>query len=256
MPAFTILIMRKDDPGRRPLTVHISSGLLWSFIILAIGLPVVGFLLSAGWLAPTLLKLDFKNMKQAVVNAEQNIQPLQKQNSSLASLNQRLVQQLQAEREARASAEAKLTMAETAHGESSGHLTELEGEVVDLKRSVAVYERLLKPKMAHEMLDCVDISITPAANQVNYEINFAKVGKTQVLPASLTARIHALAGDNAVTLSQTDSGRYESTQMLNPARSLKLQGAIAAALPAGTTRVLDIKVYDGSDMVASCWKMF
>jgi hypothetical protein len=92
MPAYTILLMRKDDPGRRPVTIHISSGLFWSFITLAVGLPIGGFLVSAGVLAPAWLKLNVQNMKQEVENAQQNMGPLQQQNTNLTTQAQKLQQ--------------------------------------------------------------------------------------------------------------------------------------------------------------------
>ncbi|HEX2858936.1 MAG TPA: hypothetical protein VHP58_01885 [Alphaproteobacteria bacterium] len=256
MPAYTILFMRKDDPGRRPLTVHVSSGLFWTFIVLAVGLPICGFVASAGFLAPAWLKLNVKNMQQEVENAQQNMGPLQQQNTTLTTQAQKLQQQLQVERETRAGIEAKLTMAETARTEAGSRLTELESELVDLKRSVATYEHLLKPKLSRELLECVNIDIKPAGTAVDYQVNFAKVGKTTELPKSLTVQVRALSGDNAVTLGQSANQGFKTTQALNPATSLVLKGNLSANLPASANRLLDIKVLDGAETVASCWKMF
>jgi hypothetical protein len=256
MPAYTILLMRKDDPGRRPVTIHISSGLFWSFITLAVGLPIGGFLVSAGVLAPAWLKLNVQNMKQEVENAQQNMGPLQQQNTNLTTQAQKLQQELQSEREARAGVEAKLTMAETARTEAGNHLTELESELVDLKRSVATYEHLLKPKLSRELLECVNIDIKPAGNVVGYQVDFAKIAKTATLPQTLTVNIQALAGDNAVTLGQSAGQGLKTTQVLKPSQSLVLKGSLTSNLPNSGNRLLDIKVQDGNDTVASCWKMF
>jgi hypothetical protein len=256
MPAYTILLMRKDDPGRRPTTIHISSGLFWTFILLAIGLPVGGFLVSAGFLAPAWLKFNMQSMKQEVENAQQNMEPLQQQNTNLTTQTQKLQQLLQTERETRAGIEAKLTMAETARTEAGSHLTELESELVDLKRSVATYEHLLKPKLSRELLECINIDVKPVANAVTYQIDFAKISKTASLPQTLTVNVQALAGDNAVTLGQSAAQGGKTTQVLKPGQSLQLKGGLNSTLPNTGNRLLDIKVQDGNDTVASCWKMF
>jgi hypothetical protein len=44
--------------------------------------------------------------------------------------------------------------------------------------------------------------------------------------------------------------------VLKPSQSLVLKGSLTSNLPNSGNRLLDIKVQDGNDTVASCWKMF
>jgi hypothetical protein len=258
MPAYTILFMRKDSTDRRPHTIHIGVKLFWFLLLTAIGLPILGFLVSFGILGPAWLKLDFENMKQSVDEAKQSIQPLQQQNAELATKKQTLEQQLQAEREGRAKAETEVTMSRTARAEAASRMAEMEGELITLKKSLATYEKLLKPKLEREMVQCVDLSAAYANGQVTYKSNFAKVSKNMNVPNGLIARVRVLSGDNAVAMEQGQAGGAVVNHNLDLSRTSSLKGQIplAASVAEGTTRLLDIKVFDGAKPIGYCWKAF
>jgi hypothetical protein len=260
MPGYTILFMRRDATDRRPKTLHIGVGLFWFLILTAVLLPVAGFLISFGILAPTWLKLDFKSMQESVAEAKENLQPLQKQNADLAAKKQQLETQLQSEREARASAEAEVTMSRTARLEAANRMAEMEGELITLKKSLAVYEKMLKPKLERELVQCVNFEADYDAKTgvVDYKSNFAKMVKSVAVPNNLSVRVSVHTGDNAMAMQQGENASQSVTHTLDLTRSSTLKGTLnlPAAQAEGTTRVIDIKVSDGSKPVGYCWKAF
>lgn len=258
MPAYTILFMRKDVTDRRPLTIHIGAKLFWFLILFAFGAPVLGFVVSAGWIAPFWLKFNMHSMEQAVEKAEQNLQPLQEQNADLAARKATLEEQLKNAREALALAETKMTMAETARTEATTRLAAAETELITLKQSLATYEKLLKPKLDRELVQCVNLEAAVSGANVTYSTTFSKVTKTAKVPDKLTVRVRSLVGDNAVVMEQAQSGANSAnlTLEINKSPSVKGQLALPASGAAGSTRMLDLKVYDGNTPVGYCWKTF
>lgn len=252
MPAYTIMFMRKDSTDSRPRTIHISARLFWSIVLLSVALPIAGFVLSAGWAAPALLKLNFKSMEAKVQQAEQTT----KQNETLAEQLDKVKVQLDTERKARAEAEARVAMAETARSTSTGRLTELEGENINLKRSLVTYEKLLKPKLAKELVQCVDLSATYADGQIAYGATFSKISAAAKLPDNLVARVRVLAGDNAVAMEGASSGQTQVNVPLNLSKQQRIKGSVALQLPPDTTRLLDIKVFQDTQVIGYCWKSF
>lgn len=258
MPSYTILLMRQDRTDKRPFRIHMGVKTFWFLVFLAIGLPIAGFLISVGILAPAWLKLDFKSMQQSVEEAEHSLQPLQQQNAELASKKQQLETQLKQVREEHAQAETEITMARTARMEASSRIAQMEGELITMKKSLASYEKLLKPKLERELIECVDTTATFENNQVSYKSNFVKVSKSATIPSTLQAKVRVMAGDNAMVMEQGQSANTTVTHSLEMARSQSIKGTIQlpATQAAGTTRVLDIKVFDGNKPVGYCWKAF
>jgi septal ring factor EnvC (AmiA/AmiB activator) len=258
MPSYTILLMRQDRTDKRPFRIHLGIKTFWFLVIMAVGLPIAGFLISVGILAPAWLKLDFKSMQQSVEEAEHSLQPLQKQNAELASKKTQLEAQLKQVREEHAQAETEITMARTARAEASNRIADMEGELITLKKSLASYEKLLKPKLERELIECVDTNVTYANNQVSYKSNFMKTSKTASVPAVLQARVRVMAGDNAVAMEQSETGNNVINHTLEMARSQSLKGTInlPATQAAVATRILDIKIFDGNKPVGYCWKAF
>lgn len=259
MPSYTILLMRQDRTDMRPFRMHVGVKTFWILILLAIGLPIGGFLISVGILAPAWLKLDFKSMQQSVEEAQHNLQPLQEQNADLASKKQQLESQLKQIREAHAQAETEVTMARTARLEASSRIADMEGELITLKKSLASYEKLLKPKLERELVQCVDLIASYNDGEVSYKSNFVKVSKSATLPASLTARVRVMAGDNAMAMEQGQTGSTVVNHSLEMSRSTSLKGKIplpATQATGGATRMLDIKIFDGNKPVGYCWKAF
>lgn len=258
MPAYTILLMRADVTDRRPVRMNIGTRLFWCLLVLAFGAPIVGFMISFGWLAPTWLKLNVETMAEAVEQAEKDLQPLQQQNAELASRIRTLEPQLQTARESLAQAEARATMAETAKNSAAERLATLEGENINLQRSLATYEQLLKPKLERQLVQCVDLKARVNAQGVSYNTTFTRIDKAKMPPA-MTVQVRVLSGDNAVSMEAGASQANTITHQLDMQRSQKISGAVvlpASAANNKTTRVLDVKVYDGSQTVGYCWKAF
>lgn len=258
MPSYTILFMRKDVTDRRPVTVHISGKLLWTLILTAVALPIIGFMVSLGFVAPAWLKVNVHSMEQAVETAEKTLQPLQQQNADLAKRKGEMEAQLKQLRELLAQTETKFTMAETARTEASTRLGNAEAELITLKKSLATYEKLLKPKLSRELVECVDLTADYSNGQVSYKTSFAKISKTSKVPDLLTARVRVLTGDNAVAMEQGQTGNNTVNHQLeiNRSPSLKGQLALPSTQAEGTTRMVDVKVYDGNTPVGYCWKTF
>lgn len=258
MPSYTILLMRADRTDMRPFRAHIGVKTFWFLLLLAIGLPIFGFLISVGVLAPAWLKLDFQSMQQSVEEAQHNLQPLQQQNAELSTKKQQLEAQLRELRTSHAQVETEVTMARTARTEASSRIAEMEGELITLKKSLASYEKLLKPKLDRELVECVDLVASYENNQVNYRTNFVKVAKSASLPERLNARVRIMAGDNALAMQQTQGTGNAINHNLEMARSPSVKGSLPlpASVADGTTRLLDIKIYDGTKTVGYCWKAF
>lgn len=253
MPAYTILIMKRNETDRRPITLHVSAALFWSTIILAVALPVLGFLVSVGWVAPAWLKLNFKSMEHQVEVAEKVKKEGEEAKQELATL----LAKLDDERKARAEAETKTTMSETARSEATAKLTQMEGEMLALKQSVATYEQLLKPKLERELLQCVNLTASVGeGNKVSYSLSFAKLAQSTKLPEGLTARVRVIAGDNALAMSASTAKDTIVNHTLDT-KDLAIKGTLAVQLPPDTTRLIDVKVFDKtSKPVAYCWKTF
>lgn len=258
MPSYTILLMRQDRTDKRPFRIHMGVKTFWFLLLMAIGLPIAGFLISVGILAPVWLKMDFKSMQQSVEEAEHSLQPLQQQNAELAAKKQQLEAQLKEVRESHAQAETEITMARTARMEASSRIAQMEGELITLKKSLASYEKLLKPKLERELIECVDTTASFENSQVTYKSNFVKVSKSTTLPKVLQVRVRVMAGDNAMAMEQGQAGNTVVNHSLEMAKSQSVKGTIPlpATQAAGTTRVLDLKVFDGNKPVGYCWKAF
>ncbi len=258
MPSYTVLLMRQDRTDLRPFRMHIGVKMFWFLVLLAIGLPIGGFLLSVGILAPAWLKLDFQSMQQSVEEAQHSLQPLQQQNAELAAKKQQLEEQLQQTREAHAKAETEITMARTARTEAASRIADMEGELITLKKSLASYEKMLKPKLDRELVECVDFTATLNDGAVAYKTSFVKVAQSATMPARLTARARVSVGDNAMMMEQGHSGATVVNHTLEMSKAPNLKGSIplGQAQSSGATRVLDIKIFDGSRAVGYCWKTF
>jgi hypothetical protein len=250
MPGYTILIMRRNATDRRPITLNVAGWFLWSALFLAIALPIGGFLVSVGYVAPAWLKLNVQSMQHQVEEAEK----IKSSQAEVQGEMERLRGQLDEERKLRAEAETKLTMAETARAEATTKLTDLEVEAVTLKRSVATYEQMLKPKLARELVQCVNFEVAQTKpGTVSYGVSFAKLTKSEALP-KLNVRIRVVAGDNAVALESSSSGKTVTVPL---EKDLRVKGEMAVSLPADVTRLIDVKALDESGKpVGYCWKTF
>ena len=251
--AYTILIMKRNETDRRPITLHISAKLLYSAIVLAVALPVLGFLVSVGWVAPAWLKMDFNSMRHQVEQAEKVKEEGEAAKADLATLQAKLDD----ERKARAEAETKTTMAETARTEATTKLTEMEAELLTLKQSIATYEQLLKPKLERELLQCVNLTASAKGNMVSYSLNFAKITQSSKLPDGLTARVRVSAGDNALAMTAGSAKDKVVNHQMDAKKDLSLKGELQTDLPPDTTRMIDVKVFDATNKpVGYCWKTF
>lgn len=253
MPAYTILIMKRNETDRRPLTLHISAFMFWAVIGLAVALPIVGFGVSVGWIAPAWVKLDFSTMEQRVHLADKALE----ENSALQQQMDDLKKQIDKERAAHAEAETKVTMAETARVEATTKMTQMEAELITLKRSVATYEQMLKPKLARELLQCVNLDAKLENGTVRYSTSFAKISQNMKLPNKLTARVRVVVGDNAMTMQSDTAKNLQVSHVLDAAKGLDIKGTLALDISADATRLLDVKVFDDANKpVAYCWKTF
>ncbi|PIZ31771.1 MAG: hypothetical protein COY40_01195 [Alphaproteobacteria bacterium CG_4_10_14_0_8_um_filter_53_9] len=252
MPAYTILIMKRDELDKRPVTLHIAGWVFWGAILSAIAVPIIGFALSAGWAAPTWMKLNFARMEEQVAGAKQTEQT----NADLTAGKQKLEEQLQAAMSARAEAEARLTMAETARVEASSRLGELEGEVLNMKKELAAFQNLLKPKLDKELVECADLSVRTNDKGIVYSATLSKISRSAKLPDDLKARVSIMAGNNIVALDQSGKSIKPKIFTLDFTKSPKLEGEINHVLPEGTTRLMDIKILNDTQVVGYCWKSF
>ncbi|MCA3244436.1 MAG: hypothetical protein INF43_03905 [Alphaproteobacteria bacterium] len=251
--------MRTDATDRRPWRMNIGRVTFWLLVVTACSLPVLGFFVSVGWIAPNWLRFNMNSMKEAVAEAEATLQPLQQQNAQLAERKAALEQQVATMRSQLAEAETKATMAETARTEAATRLGQLEAEVVNLKQAVAKYEAMLKPKSAgqRELVQCNDLTAAVKAGKVNYSTSFSRARRDAKLPDKLTVQVRVAQGDNAMLLEQAKQNANVVNHTLEIAKSPKVQGSIALnANQTGGMRMLDLKVMDGSNQVGYCWKSF
>jgi hypothetical protein len=258
MPSYSILLMRADATDKRPWRINVGRVTFWGLILSACALPVLGFFLSVGWIAPGWLKLNVNSMKAAVEEAEATLQPLQQQNAQLAERKATLETQLNQMRSQLAEADTKATMAETARTEAATRLGQLEAEVVNLKQTVAKYEAILKPKSAQrELVQCNDLTATIKGGKVAYSTTFSRTRRDSSLPDKLTVQVRVAQGDNAMLLEQAKQNANVVNHLLHLAKSSKIQGSIEfRANQTGAMRMLDVKVLNGNTQVGYCWKSF
>jgi hypothetical protein len=253
MPDYTILIMKRNETDRRPLTFHISSLVFWLVISLAVLVPVLATAVAVGWVAPAWLKLDFHSMENRVAMADKTIL----ENEAIKRELDDVKSKMDGERAAYAEAETKLTMAETARAEATTKLTQMESEMIALKQSVATYEQLLKPKLDRELLQCVNLEARVVQGVVQYGTTLTKLGQNMKLPSKMTARVRVIVGDNAMAMQGDAHKNMQVSHDLNPAKGLDVKGTLKLDIPPDTTRLLDVKVFDESNKpVGYCWKTF
>jgi predicted RNase H-like nuclease (RuvC/YqgF family) len=259
MPSYSILLMRTDATDTRPKRLNINTTVFWILVLGAASLPVLGFFLSVGWIAPNWLKFNMSSMQAAVKEAEQTLQPLQEQNAQLAEKKAMLEAQVADMRGKLAEAETKATMAETARTEATARLGQLEAEAVNLKQSVAKYEAMLKPKNAtmRELVQCNDLQVRVEGQKITYDTSFSRTRSNASIPDRLSVQVRVAAGDNAMLLEQAKQGGTVVNHTLEMKKSQAIKGSIAAvAAGTGTLRMLDMKVMNGAQQVGYCWKAF
>jgi septal ring factor EnvC (AmiA/AmiB activator) len=250
--------MRTDATDKRPWRINIGRNLFWVLTLGACSLPLLGFFVSVGWIAPNWLKFNMSNMQEAVAEAEATLQPLQQQNAQLAERKALLETQIATMRGQLAEAETKATMAETARTEAATRLGQLEAEVVNLKQSVAKYEAMLKPKSSvqRELVQCNDLSAIVKAGKVNYSSTFSRLRRDANLPSKLTVQVRLAQGDNAVLLEQAKQAAGVVNHTLEMNKSPKVAGSLTLPPTQGGLRMLDMKVLNGSTQIGYCWKSF
>jgi septal ring factor EnvC (AmiA/AmiB activator) len=258
MPSYSILMMRTDATDKRPWRFTIHRGLFWFMMLLAIGLPILGFFISFGWIAPNWLQMNMTSMRAEVKEAEASLQPLQQQNAQLAERKAALETQVNTMRAALAEATTKATMAETARTTATERMTQLEAEVITLKQSVAKYEAMLKPKSgaAREILQCNDLEVQLAGTTVKYGTSFSKVRREATIPARLTVQVKLAAGDNAMALEQAKQTGPLQNHTLEMTKNPRVNGQIALTGQVGGMRMLELRILNGAQQVGYCWKSF
>lgn len=258
MPSYSILMMRTDATDKRPWRFTIHRGLFWFMMLLAVGLPILGFFISFGWIAPNWLQMNMTSMRAEVKEAEASLQPLQQQNAQLAERKAALEAQVNTMRAALAEATTKATMAETARATATERMTQLEAEVITLKQSVAKYEAMLKPKGSanRELLQCNDLEVQVAGTSVKYATSFSKVRRDANVPARLTLQVKLAAGDNAMALEQAKQTGPLQNHTLEIAKSPRVSGQIALNGQTGGMRMLELRILNGAQQVGYCWKSF
>jgi hypothetical protein len=258
MPSYSILMMRTDATDKRPWRFTIHRGLFWFMMLLAVGLPVMGFFVSFGWIAPNWLQMNMTSMRAEVKEAEASLQPLQQQNAQLAERKSALETQVNTMRGALAEAETKATMAETARTAATERMAQLEAEVITLKQSIAKYEAMLKPKtgVTREILQCNDLEIQIAGTNVKYATSFSKVRREAVVPSRLTVQVKLAMGDNAMALEQAKQTGPLQNLTLEMAKNPRVSGQIALNGQTGSMRMLELRILNGAQQVGYCWKSF
>ena len=260
MPSYSILMMRTDATDKRPWRFTVNRGLFWCLVLLAGGLPVLGFFVSFGWIAPNWLQMNISSMRTAVKEAEATLQPLQQQNAQLAERKAVLEAQITTMRNALAEAETKATMAETARASASERLGQLEAEVITLKQSIAKYEAMLKPKTTganRELLQCNDLEARIEGTNVVYETSFSRISRDATIPARLTVQARLAVADNAMLLEQAKRTGQLQNSTLEMTKNPRVSGKIPfTTQQPGSLRMLDLRVLHGTQQVAYCWKAF
>jgi hypothetical protein len=258
MPSYSILLMRTDATDKRPWRFTIHRGLFWFLMILAIGLPILGFFISFGWIAPNWLQMNMTSMRAEVKEAEASLQPLQQQNAQLAERKVTLEAQVAKMRSALAETETRATMAETARSTAAERMTQLEAEVITLKQNLAKYEAMLKPKSGNsrELLQCNDLDVQLAGNTVKYATSFSKIRREAVIPARLTIQVRVAAGDNVIALEQAKHIGPLQNVTLEMAKNPRANGEINLTGQVGGMRMLEMRILNGAQQVGYCWKSF
>ncbi len=259
MPSYSILLMRTDATDKRPWRMNIGRTMFWVLALGACALPILGFFVSLGWVAPSWLRLNMDSMKEAVQEAEATLQPLQQQNAQLADRKATLEAQVTTLRTQLAEAETKITMADTARTEAVARLGMLETEVVNLKQAVAKYEAMLKPRSSaqREVVQCNDLTAIRQGDKITYATTFSRIRRDSNVPDKLTVQVRVAQGDNAVLLDQAKQNATVVNHTLELSRSAKVEGSVPLSNPqGGGLRMLDMKVMNGTTQVGYCWKSF
>ncbi len=255
--SYTFIIMRKDRTDVRPVTLHLSWARLWSMIFVVIALPVIGFWISYTIIAPRVLGVDVEDMQNAKDYAEKKLAPVLQENARLKLENQKLTENIMEERDLRAGIEARITISETARIEATNRLSDVDSELISLRKSVRFYKELMKPKAEQDTMQCFNIKANVKSGKLFYGVNFLKSDTKS--KTNIVVEFRILSGDTAVDIdrNRVDVAAALHSRKISLAKDYRLTGSFKVSGLAQGLRILDIKAVNGKkETLAHCWKAF
>lgn len=257
---YTFIMMRPDrtDKGARSFTV--PKSLFWGLLILAVTAPFVVYYLTYHIIAPTRLIPEVGELREKMVSVKDEIYSLQMENKKLNEQNDQLTTDVNENKQMRAEAETRITIAETARATATTKMQSLEDKIYELEQAVSFYEAFFKPDTEKEVMQCFNISIDKNEDKLKYGVNFLTLD--QASRERIKAKVHykVISGKNVKDMT---AGRHEKSQSdkvedLSMVKTVRLSGELTVKnLMSDGLNVLDIKAYDvDNKVIAHCWKAF
>ena len=251
--------MRRDRTDVRPITVQVTRSVMLAFVATLVLLPLLGFFLAVKVLGPHWYGKRLSSLEKELAYMHEIKTPETDDMERLKDQLAILQEDLRTERQMRAEAEAKVTMAETARAEASGQSQEVEAELSSLRRTVAVYEELMKPRIDNELYQCFNISASYRSGKVNYQVSFLKKNPKDNNSLETRVEVRILHGDNIFAINRAQAYRQQPDNLHTVAfnKDYRLSGDIDMRLPNDGLRLLDIRgLNTANKVVAHCWQVF
>jgi len=258
---FTLILMETHRTDKAPRSLHLSRGRLAWVIAAIIGLPLIGFALGMLLFAPLFLNEEAQTARRDADDAQIELRTLRQTEEDLLVQVVRLQEQLNAEQQARATAEARITIAETARAEAINRLQSLEGEVLQLGQRNAFFESFMTPQVDLDVLQCFNISAREEGNRVRYGVNFMKNDQSDRTRIAATVQFRVRTGEALLNDSLNAEQRAETelpilhTVDIAMTKDVRTTGSFEAELPDEGLKILDIRAIDAEgNALAHCWK--
>lgn len=253
--AYTLILMRRDRTDRKPVTVHLTYTRFWVLLVLLVGLPVAAFMVSYYLVAPAKLGADISQMQADRAEALATLAPLEEENDELKARVTQLQKTLQTERQQRAEAEARITIAETARYEGASRVGDMEEELISLRQSLKFYEELVRPKTERDLLKCFNISAEMKGKKLTYGINFLKNDTDNKDKIQVNVQMRILQGNAEMKTPETSEVEPIQSRSLGFTNSYRLTGSFTYEPTGGGLRILDVRGLDEENrVIAHCWK--
>ncbi len=257
---FTVILMEAERTDKQPRSFRLTRQRLVWLITAFIGVPVLGFVLGLLVFAPLILNDDAQQAKRSASTLAKQVERMSTELTKLREEFHTSRQTLTEEQQSRATAEARITMAETARLEAISRLQALEDEVFQLTRQNAFYESFMQPGNNKATLQCFNISAKHSGSTVTYGVNFMKNNQKDRARVEAKVQFRVRVGEALLADGELEADHGSpvlATKDIAMVRDVRTTGSFKADVPSSGLRILDITALNKKgETIAHCWKSF
>lgn len=254
--AYTFIFLSQTDTRQSTRTWHVGRWLFRLLVLLLLAIPFGTFyagvhLFSAEELSGKVYKLQ----RDAIV-LKQEITNLESAYEALSDERDQLEEQLAEQNRERAEAQARIAMIDNARANTSLQLQESRETVNDLTRRVRVYESLIDPNSEQLPVQCYRIEANPRGDTLRYGVQFLKTDNKDDRVMDLNVQFRVVSGPSITNLTESELSDDDKVRKTDIVSHRSISGTIGAKVAEEGMRILDIKAYEGDNLVSQCWKVF